>query len=204
METKYLPVTSLKPGRIYEEIIPDEPFKPGSENRCLVILNDPGKVLVVYLLSFGLTEKGKEFLMEPSLTKRLEDIPKEDYQGCDRRSYFNKRNSFFDKYGFEDEGIMFYDNLGHDFEDNDYVGKIYFTETDNQEINFKTPKLIHLTLTPEEHSTLLELLALSKIYKAKGESRLTIQVDHGDNEVSEISNAAACESLLDKLGIKLS
>lgn len=116
----FIPLDDLKLGQEYQEIIPDE---EDGETKVLILANIPGEVISVYLIGYyDLTEKGKEFLLaapftENGLSDLLETIPIEDYRS----------DNFFEKYGFYDEAIIFYDTFpAFDKVNNEYVGDVFF------------------------------------------------------------------------------
>lgn len=129
METNRQPVPliELKKGETYEEVLLDETDDAGSQEEAhAIILHNSPNLLIVYLSGcYSITEEGKQNLLnagceEKGISDYLEAIPTSDYQHDDH-------NHFFNKYGFHDEAIIFYDHMvDHQTVDNDYVGRIQF------------------------------------------------------------------------------
>ena len=140
-------LSELKVGELYTEHLPDE--DPNNEESCevLILVNDLPN-MVVYLGGFyNLSPTGKKFILEnnssvDTLTDALNAIPDDDY----RETPYSK---FFDKHGFYDGGIIFYDKIKDEFTlDSDYVGSVTFSK--------EKPKH-EFMLTPEPDDTLEEL-----------------------------------------------
>ena len=115
----------LLPGETYYEIFLEE---EGEGEEVIILHNSPG-LLIAYLSgAYDIKEDGKKLLIElgnkgpERISNFLESIPDEEYR---RELPF-----LYNKYGFFDEGIIFYDNFKDSYTvDNEYVGLIQFTKS---------------------------------------------------------------------------
>ena len=139
-------LSELKVGELYTEHLTEEDPYNGESCEVLILVNDLPN-LVIYLGGiYQLSPKGKKFLLEnnssvETLNDALEAIPLNDY----RELPYTK---FFEKYGFFDEGIIFYDLIQDEFTvDNENVGSLTFSKEE--------PKHKFM-LIPEQDDTLEE------------------------------------------------
>lgn len=122
---QFIPIKDLEVSKIYKEDIPAEPEPNPDRAKVLILKKDiENKLVAVYLIGYyELTEKGKDFLL--ANIGDLNVIPLDDYRN-------NEQGFFFNKYGFEDEGIIFYDEFTDDETVcNEYVGSIKFYDPED-------------------------------------------------------------------------
>lgn len=135
---EFIPLSDLVVGKKYLELLTEDfgNTEPG-ESECIILHKDLSKNLIIVYLSgcFPIKRKGLNFLLKKVLEPDL-DIPIEDYQNR------STENFFFDKYGFYDEGVIFYSKVdGVDTVINEYVGPIKFYKAPRKSHTPKTTKI---------------------------------------------------------------